>query len=208
MDGTGLDAGYWYANVRQTVQFAGAVGELARAGYGTYIEVSPHPVLTGAVTETIEEAGTGAPPAVSGTLTREDAGARALLAALARVHVRGIGVDWAAVLGSGQVVDLPTYAFQRQRYWPAGSLRLPAAAAAAAGGDGAGTEAEARFWAAVEGGDLTALAQTLAVDGERPFNEALPQLAAWRRRERDQTVTEGWRYRITWVPVADPDPAC
>ncbi len=205
-DGAELDAGYWYANVRQTVQFAGAVGELARAGYGIYIEVSPHPVLTGAVTETIEEAGAGVEPAVSGTLTREAAGARALLGALAWMHVRGVKVDWTAVLGTGQAVELPTYAFQRQRYWPSGTLRLTATATAAAGGDGSGTEAEARFWAAVEGGDLTALAGTLAVDGERPFNEALPQLAAWRRREQDRSVTEGWRYRITWVPVADPDP--
>ncbi|HEY7143181.1 MAG TPA: beta-ketoacyl reductase, partial [Streptosporangiaceae bacterium] len=47
-----------------------------------------------------------------------DAGARRLLAALARVHVHGVSVDWAAVTGSGQRVELPTYAFQRQRYWP------------------------------------------------------------------------------------------
>ena len=74
------------------------------------------------------------------------------------------------------------------------------------GGDGAGTEAEARFWAAVEGGDLAAVAGTLAVDGQRPFSEVLPRLAAWRRREQDRSVSEGWRYRIAWAPVPDPDP--
>ena len=35
----------------------------------------------------------------------------------------------------------------------------------------------------------------------------LPALAAWRRRERDRSVTGGWRYRITWVPVTEPGPA-
>ena len=142
---------------------------------------------------------------ISGTLDREDAGARRMLAALAGAHVHGVTVDWAAVLGGGRVVELPTYAFQRQRFWPAGTLRL-SVGAVVAGGDGTGTEAEARFWAAVEGGDLTALAGTLAVDGQRPFSEILPELAAWRRREQDRSVTGGWRYRIGWVPVPDPDP--
>jgi NADP-dependent 3-hydroxy acid dehydrogenase YdfG/acyl carrier protein len=57
----------------------------------------------------------------------------------------------------------------------------------------------------VEGGDLQVLAETLPVDGDRPFRELLPQLAAWRRRERDRSVTGSWRYRATWAPVPDPD---
>ena len=73
-------------------------------------------MLTAAVTETAEDAGTGV--VAAGTLDREDAGAARLLAALARVHVRGVTVDWAAVLAGGLRVDLPTYAFQRQRFWP------------------------------------------------------------------------------------------
>src|ERR1035441_2825233 len=119
-DGTGLDAGYWYANVRQTVRFAESVRALAGQGYRVFIEVSAHPVLTAAIAETIEDAAKNADAGavVTGTLDREDAGARRLLSALARVHVQGITVDWAAVLGGGQRVDLPTYAFQRQRYWP------------------------------------------------------------------------------------------
>jgi polyketide synthase 12 len=117
MDGPSLDAGYWYANVRRTVQFGPAVRALAASGYRSFVEISPHPVLTGAVTETGEGAGVTA-PVVTGTLARQDGGAARLLASLAAAHVAGVTVDWAAVLGGGQRVDLPTYAFQRQRYWP------------------------------------------------------------------------------------------
>src|SRR5205085_1522264 len=91
MEGTGLDAGYWYANLRREVRFADAVRVLAGEGFGTFIEVSPHPVLTGAVAETIEEAGGGA-PVVTGTVEREDAGAERLVRALARAPVAGVGV--------------------------------------------------------------------------------------------------------------------
>jgi short-subunit dehydrogenase len=125
-----------------------------------------------------------------------------VLTALARAHVRGVAVDWAAILPGGQRVDLPTYAFRRQRYWP-----QPSRALVPAGGDGSGSAAEARFWAAVEGGDVQALSQTLAVDGRQSLEQVLPALVSWRRRERDQSVTGSWRYRVSWVPVADPGPA-
>ena len=126
-DGTGLDAGYWYDNLRQTVRFADSVRALAAEGYRVFIEASPHPVLTAAVTETIQDAAGDADAVITGTLDRADAGARRLLSVLARVHVQGTRVNWAAVLGQGQRVDLPTYAFQRQRYWPEQAARIPAA---------------------------------------------------------------------------------
>jgi acyl transferase domain-containing protein len=199
MDGAELDAGYWYANVRQTVQFAGAVRALAGDGYRVFVEVSAHPVLTTGIAETVEEAGAEA-GLVTGTLDREDAGARRLLAVLAGVHVTGIRVDWPAVLGGGQPVELPTYAFQRQRFWPRAPQVL-----APAGRDG--TAAEARFWAAVERGDAETLADILPADGPRPVGEVLSALASWRRREQDRSVTGGWRYRVSWLPVPEPAPA-
>ena len=62
--------------------------------------------------------------------------AAGLVASLARAHVQGANVNWAAVLAPGSVVELPTYAFQRERYWPAPA---PVRSAAGTGGDGAGT---------------------------------------------------------------------
>ncbi|HEY7144008.1 MAG TPA: acyltransferase domain-containing protein, partial [Streptosporangiaceae bacterium] len=204
-DGPELDARYWYDNVRQTVRFADATAALAGDGYRMFVEVSPHAVLTTGIAETIEAAG-AEPGLVTGTLDREDAGARRLLAALAAVHVHGRRVDWAAVLGAGQRVELPTQAFQRQRFWPQAPQPAP-------GGDrtGTGTAAEARFWAAIEDGNATTLAGIglagIGPPGEpRPVSEVLSALAAWRRREQDRSVTGDWRYRASWLPVTEPAP--
>nr|WP_062342606.1 type I polyketide synthase [Herbidospora sakaeratensis] len=185
--GPELDAAYWYASLRAPVEFARATEALGRAGYGVFVEASPHPVLTGPVADLLGDA------VVTGTLRRDDGGPVRALASLAHLHNHGVFVDWTAVLTPGERVDLPTYAFQRQRYWPA-----KAAAAAPEG-----PVADRVFWAAVEGGDLTGLAHTLAVDEAR-LREVLPALAAWRRREHDESRVADWRYQITWAPVTVP----
>ena len=115
MDGAELDAGYWYENVRRTVRFADAIGVLAGQGYGAYVEISPHPTLEAAVADTIEESAPDVSPVISGTLHQASSGAAQVLAVLARAFARGVAVDWAAVLGGGRRVGLPTYAFQHER---------------------------------------------------------------------------------------------
>ncbi|MFI0227915.1 type I polyketide synthase [Streptomyces lydicus] len=189
---------YWYASLRAPVEFDRAVRTLAESGHRVFIETSPHPVLTAAITDTVEDTGATA-SLITGTLRRDDGGADRLLASLAEAHVHGLGVDWTTVLEPAQWIDLPTYAFQHERYW----LQAAAQGAAAAGGEGAGSEAEAKFWAAVEAGKLRELADTLAVDDER-LAELLPALASWRRRERDDSAVADWRYGISWVPVSEP----
>ncbi len=74
-------------------------------------------MLTAGVIDILENLGRDE-PTVTGTLRRDDGDASRLLASLAAVHVRGIAVDWASVLPAGEKVALPTYAFQRRRYWP------------------------------------------------------------------------------------------
>src|SRR5450755_1332535 len=206
LDGLEAGAGYWYESLRAPVEFGRAVRVLAGSGHGVFIEVSPHPVLTAAIAATVEDTevaggAEAARPVVTGTLRRGDGGAARLLASLAGVHVRGVAVDWAAVLPAGQRVELPTYAFQHQRYWPSAS------APAVTGGDGPGGQdaaAETRFWAAVDGGDVAGLAGALALDERAGLDQVLPALAAWRRQDREESVTGRWRYRFSWVPVPDP----
>ncbi|MGN9789436.1 type I polyketide synthase, partial [Nonomuraea sp. ZG12] len=199
----GADAGpeYWYASLRGSVWFSRAVEALHGDGHRVFVEVSPHPVLTAAISATLDQPSQEIedPPVVVGTLRREDGGAQRVLRSLAEVHVRGVPVDWRAVLTPGRRVDLPTYAFVRERFWVEGMLAAPS-------GGRVGDPVEERFWAAVDDGDVAGLADTLALDGRR-LEEVLPALASWRRRERDQARTADWRYRITWVPVADRRPA-
>jgi acyl transferase domain-containing protein len=190
--------GYWTAQARQPVRYADAVAALAAEGVTVFIEIGPDGTLSalgpaalgedhGEVFIPVQRPGRPAAGAVT--------------AALSRAHVHGVTVDWTAALGGGHLVDLPTYAFQHQRYWPSAPLL------SAADGDGAGSAAEALFWAAVDGGDLHGLSQALAVDERASLGDLLPVLASWRRRERDRSATAAWRYRVTWVPVPDQGPA-
>ncbi|WP_394848508.1 SDR family NAD(P)-dependent oxidoreductase [Pendulispora brunnea] len=118
LDGSELDSVYWYQNLRQTVRLADAVGGLLEEGHRFFVEVSPHPVLTLALRDNVEAA--DVPAAVVGSLRRDEGGLWRLLLSLAELHTHGLPLDWGRVLPEGRTVPLPTYAFQRERYWPDG----------------------------------------------------------------------------------------
>jgi acyl transferase domain-containing protein len=122
LDTRELGAEYWYRNMREPVQFEPAVRGLLEAGQRTFIEVSPHPVLAAAVQETIDELAeehAEQPAGVIGTLRRDQGAPARFLTSLGEAWVRGVDVDWRAAVGEASVkrVSLPTYAFQRERYW-------------------------------------------------------------------------------------------
>ncbi|MEV0005528.1 type I polyketide synthase [Micromonospora sp. NPDC050980] len=195
LDTTAMDGTYWFRNLRETVRFDRAV--LAMPDGAVFLEVSPHPVLAVPLAELLTDAGRRAD--VVGTLRRDDGGPRRLLTSLAEAYVRGVPVDWPSVLPSARpVTDLPTYAFQRRRFWP-----LPSAAPAPA--PGAATGFEASFWDAVARSDAESLAGTLAVDRPDAVRELLPALSAWHRRGLLASRLDGLRYVAAWK--ADPDRA-
>ncbi|WUN10419.1 type I polyketide synthase [Micromonospora zamorensis] len=115
-DGGQMDAGYWYRNLRQPVRLDLAVAAAYAAGHRIFIEVSAHPVLTGAIADTAEVS-------TVGTLRRGEGGSEQVIRSLAEAWVRGAPVDWHTVIPAAPVVELPTYAFQHQRYWPRPSTR-------------------------------------------------------------------------------------
>ncbi|NEY36972.1 acyltransferase domain-containing protein, partial [Streptomyces sp. PRKS01-65] len=117
VEGERLDAGYWVRNLRRQVRFEEAVRGLVGEGFGFFVECSAHPVLTVGVEETAADM--GVPGVVAtGTLRRDEGGPERLLASAAEVFVRGAHVDWSALTGTPDTPeDLPTYAFQRRRYW-------------------------------------------------------------------------------------------
>nr|WP_307868092.1 type I polyketide synthase [Micromonospora sp. C95] len=117
LDTTRLDAEYWYTNLRHTVRFEEATRSLADQGFNVFIEASAHPVLTVGITQTLDS--TDLTGTVVGTLRRDEGGLDRLLRSAAEAFVAGLPVSWDAALPGrdGRWTPLPTYPFQRQRYW-------------------------------------------------------------------------------------------
>ncbi|MGW7759020.1 SDR family NAD(P)-dependent oxidoreductase, partial [Streptomyces violaceusniger] len=200
-------AEYWVRHVREAVRFAGGVRSLVDAGVTTFLELGPDEVLSTmgeqCLPDETADVAVFLPAARSG---RGEVETALTLAAVA--HVRGVPVDWMAVLAAtagrpARRVELPTYAFQRKRYW----VETAAAPGAHHGTADARESADADFWDAVEREDLSALAGTLAVENEADAGESLaavlPVLSSWRRRSRERSQVDAWRYRIAWSPVSE-----
>ncbi|TQF07060.1 SDR family NAD(P)-dependent oxidoreductase [Kitasatospora acidiphila] len=195
LDTRELDAAYWYTNLRQTVEFRHGVEGLLADGHGLFIEVSSHPVLVPAIEEVIGEQDTVA--AAIGTLRRGEGGWARLTASLAQAFVHGAPVAWSTLFeGTGaRRVDLPTYAFQHQRFWLEVPLRGEAAVV---------DPVDEAFWRAVEQADVSSVSDVLGLDDgqEASLGAVLPVLSSWRRQVREDSTVDGWRYRTTWKPVA------
>ncbi|WP_234345520.1 hypothetical protein, partial [Streptomyces griseus] len=149
----------WVEHARRPVRFADAVGVARGLGVRVWAEVGPQPALSAALDVREGEV-------VASFLRRDRDQATSLLTGLSRLHVHGVDVVWDSWVPRGtDSVDLPTYAFQRRRYWLEGSARSVV---------GSGVDAStAEFWEAVERNDLGAL----GLDGDTPSDRVLPHLA-------------------------------
>ncbi|WP_245647329.1 type I polyketide synthase, partial [Microtetraspora niveoalba] len=204
---------YWVRQVREAVRFADGVGCLGERGVSRFVELGPDGVLCGLAQQAAEgmfapvlrrdEAETApaqqsADGVFAPVMRRDRDEAETALAALGQLWTAGVGVDWTSVLPGGRRVDLPTYAFQRERYWPE-PLAAVDGPASAADAD------EARFWEAVDREDLAEVADTLHLeDAPGQLGTVLPALSAWRRSRRQESVIASWRYQITWKPLTGP----
>ncbi|NEB77786.1 acyltransferase domain-containing protein, partial [Streptomyces sp. SID14478] len=117
-DGRLSSPGYWVDQVRHAVRFGDAVAALREEGATTYLELGPGGVLAALA---LAAPGVREQDCIA-TLRKDGTGPADVLTALAHLHVRGTDLDWPAVLGDGtglpaQGTELPTYAFQHQRYW-------------------------------------------------------------------------------------------
>ncbi|KIE26574.1 polyketide synthase [Streptomyces sp. MUSC 125] len=116
IDTTELDADYWFRNLRGTVEFEAVTRLLLADGFDTFIECSAHPVLVAGVQETIDSAGVSARS--FGTLRRHRGGLDSFLRSVGEAFIAGAVGRWSlADQGAGGHVTLPTYPFQRTRYW-------------------------------------------------------------------------------------------
>ncbi|NUP40051.1 MAG: acyltransferase domain-containing protein, partial [Streptomyces sp.] len=186
---------YWVRHVREPVRFADAVTVMSAAGASAFLEVGPDGVLSAMAQESLGDRPTA--PALVPALRKDRTEEEALTEAVARLHIAGARLDWTAFFaGSGaRRMDLPTYAFQHQRYWPEAAVAAPG---------GAADPVDAEFWAAVERQDLGALAADLDVDLDvdgAALESLVPALSSWRRQRRERSVVDGWRHRVTWKPL-------
>jgi acyl transferase domain-containing protein len=118
---------YWRRHVREAVRFSDGIKALHATGCNVVLELGPHPTLLGMAKETLSDAdGAWVPSLRKGRSDWEQ-----LLDTLGAVYVHGAAIDWNAFdrQQNSRKVDVPTYAFQRQRYWYAEALQVPRAAA-------------------------------------------------------------------------------
>lgn len=116
LDGTALDLDYWAANLRQPVMFGDAVAELAGTEPTAFVELSPHPVLVPSIDQVVRNS--DHPGIAVGSMRRTEPERAAMLEALGLLYEAGATVCWPAVTGNPtHHVSLPTYPWQRERFW-------------------------------------------------------------------------------------------
>ncbi|MEW9518245.1 type I polyketide synthase [Streptomyces tubercidicus] len=188
------DPEYWVRHVREAVRFHDGLLAGHAEGVTTFLELGPGGVLSAMGQDCLPGHDTVRfLPALRENRTEPVA----LLEAVGGAYARGATVDWNPLLtGSRRVerVELPTYPFQRRRYWldeaaVTGEADRPAAAD------------DARFWDLVARENLPELLHTLELDEDQPLGAILPALSAWRRRREHESTAEKWTYRISWQPV-------
>ncbi|WBB80648.1 type I polyketide synthase [Micromonospora sp. WMMD882] len=121
-DGSMGSADYWVGHVLAPVRFADGVRALVGEGCSVVQEIGPHPVLLASARLCVDDDG-GVLWLPSLRRGRDDW--RQMMTAVANLFVRGVELDWVAVTAGvpSRVVDLPTYPFQRQRYWSPAATR-------------------------------------------------------------------------------------
>ncbi|ORB44013.1 type I polyketide synthase [Mycobacterium paraseoulense] len=166
LDTAGLDAAYWYRNIRQTVQFDQAVRAACEHGYRTFIESSPHPALIAGIEDTCNDCTGGETEAtVIPTLGRDDGGLERFLTSAAGAFVAGVSVDWRGLLAGASFVELPTYAFDRRRFWLSG--------------EGIGADAAGLGLVTSQHALLSAVVELPASDGVLLTGRLSPSLQGW-----------------------------
>ncbi|MEY7971912.1 type I polyketide synthase [Saccharomonospora xinjiangensis] len=160
---TEFTADHWVRHVREAVRFHDGVRRLRAEGVRTFLELGPDAVLTAMAKDGLDD---GEPAVLAPACRRDRDESATLLAALGRLHSCGVAVDWRTVLDGSphRAVDLPTYAFQRKRFWPGPPMSR--------GGDAVTSTTEAE---SADTTDTTVTADTKDAAGAAPAAFRLPE---------------------------------
>jgi acyl transferase domain-containing protein/NADPH:quinone reductase-like Zn-dependent oxidoreductase/acyl carrier protein len=115
LHGTEFDADYWWSNVRQPIKFAKAIESIIGDGYTIFLEVGPHPVLKNSIKECLEYRGQEG--YLVQTLNRKEPETLHFFEGLATLFTLGIDPDWQQISPGGNYLKLPSYPWQKQRFW-------------------------------------------------------------------------------------------
>ncbi len=183
--GAELDADYWCSNLREPVRFGPGIESLLESGFDTFVEVSPHPIMTSVVRDCAEAKSVDA--LIVASQHRERPAMQTWLQGLGELYVRGVMPNWDSVDGlGGRFVRLPRYPWQRRMFW--------------IGGQGVGYDANVHPQRQnSEGGSGAS-----AVDGDRtPSTNDVVRDSQYRTewKERDIGVVVGEPPRGTWLVV-------
>ncbi|WP_373182774.1 type I polyketide synthase, partial [Mycobacterium marinum] len=195
LDTTAMDADYWYRNLREPVQFYSCVAQLLAHSERVFVELSPHPVLASALTDALADAGQLTQSAVVTTLRRDRPDMDMVANAIANLHVHGHSPSWQKIYPGATTVELPTYPFQRRRYWLAAPTPTPATVS---------DPAEVALWDAVNDDAVDTVAQVLRIDNAQSIVSLGPVVRAlreWRKDLEDRSVVGQLRYQVGWRNV-------
>jgi len=112
--GEDCTAAHWGRGIRQSVQFAPAIGELAEFGVDAWLEISAHPALSISIQECLAARGLKTPVTAS---TRREREHEAFLESALELHRSGVTLDFSAMTPSRELLSLPAYPWDKSRWW-------------------------------------------------------------------------------------------
>ena len=199
-------ADYWVAQLRNAVRFYDGVEFLESQGVNCFLEIGPQTSLSSLLAVQDQQDNTVVIPAGR----TKDLASVNMVKSLASLFEAGQSVSWHHVFtpdllpasgfttGSKEVINLPTYQFQRERYWVEHVLNKDIDAGIKQ------SESDRSFWQAVEQANPTELATLLGAqdhETQKALQQVIPTLAAWHSRREQLDKLEQFSYRIDWQPL-------
>ncbi|NEQ64745.1 MAG: SDR family NAD(P)-dependent oxidoreductase [Symploca sp. SIO2D2] len=200
-DGSIATASYWVNHVRQPVKFAQSMETLYQEGYEVFLEVGSKPILLGMGQQCLpEDLGVWLPSLHPG---QEDW--QQMLQGLAKLYVQGVKVDWSGFDQdyARRKVVLPTYPFQRQRYW----IETSESKSQKAEPSSVNKTTSIVDW--LNDGNIQKLAQQLEQVGQFAPEQAkfLPEFLEILVKQHQEQISaatiKDWFYQVQWKPLRD-----
>ncbi|MEM1252988.1 MAG: SDR family NAD(P)-dependent oxidoreductase [Cyanobacteria bacterium P01_H01_bin.21] len=184
-------ADYWCEHILQPVNFVGGMATLEQQGCGVMLECGPQPILLGMARHCLGESDTRV---WLPSLRRQQSDWRQLLSSVSQLYAIGVSLDWVGFerdYPQRRKVSLPTYPFQRQRYWVESSQ--PGLVESAQ---------TTQVTDLLNQGNITKLSRLLRETSDA--TETLEQLVKVHQQQLASQSVQELMYAVEWMPVELP----